>query len=175
MSFTKFVNMTENTPFSPILHIFCTPKRCMHIHCLVLKNNPNYVIFFYKDDIQLQIQVPPPLMKTWVMLCFFCFFFCFQGKTSCTILLFGTHNSSKIKIAFTEGPLWLCSKMCITLCFRYHAIKKNITWSTASSWNFHLLVSESIHFNEKTTSYIFVLKLQAVLHSVLSYIGFDIA
>ena len=25
---------------------FCTPKRCKRVHCLVLKNNPNYVIFF---------------------------------------------------------------------------------------------------------------------------------
>ena len=42
--FQKIVNMTKNTPFSH----FCTflhPKRCMHVHFLVLKNNPNYVIF----------------------------------------------------------------------------------------------------------------------------------
>ena len=32
----------------------------MRVHCLVLKNNPNYVNFFYADDIQLQIQVAPP-------------------------------------------------------------------------------------------------------------------
>ena len=25
---------------------FCTPKRRTHVHCLVLKNNPNYVNFF---------------------------------------------------------------------------------------------------------------------------------
>ena len=35
------------------------PKQCTRVHCLVLKNNPNYVNFFYEDDIQLQIQVPP--------------------------------------------------------------------------------------------------------------------
>ena len=56
MSFPKFVNMTKNTPFFQ----FCTPKRCSCVHCLVLKNNPNYVNFFNEDDIQLQIQVPPP-------------------------------------------------------------------------------------------------------------------
>ena len=42
--------------------IFFTPKWCTHVHCLVLKNNPNdviFFIFFYEDDIQLQIQVPP--------------------------------------------------------------------------------------------------------------------
>ena len=39
---------------------FCIPKRCTRVHCLVLKNNPNYVNFFYADDIQLQIQVALP-------------------------------------------------------------------------------------------------------------------
>ena len=37
-SFPKFVNMTKNTPFFQ----FCT-----YIKCLVLKNNPNYMIFFF--------------------------------------------------------------------------------------------------------------------------------
>ena len=32
-------------PFSNFTH-FCTPKRCTRVHCLVLKNNPNYVNFF---------------------------------------------------------------------------------------------------------------------------------
>ena len=26
---------------------FCTPKRCMRVHCLVQKNNPKYVIFLW--------------------------------------------------------------------------------------------------------------------------------
>ena len=42
---------------------FCTfapLMRCTHEHCLVLKNNPNYMNLFYKDGIQLQIQVCPP-------------------------------------------------------------------------------------------------------------------
>ena len=42
---------TLSSYFAP----FCTPKICTHVHCLVLK------IFFYKDDIQLQIHVPPRL------------------------------------------------------------------------------------------------------------------
>ena len=33
---------------------FCTPKQCTCVHCLVLKNNLNYVNFFNEDDIQLQ-------------------------------------------------------------------------------------------------------------------------
>ena len=62
MSFLKFVSMTKNTLFFPILHIFAPLNdiRGTRVHCLVLKNNPNYVNFFYEDDIQLQIQVLPP-------------------------------------------------------------------------------------------------------------------
>ena len=29
----------------PIFRCFCTPKRCTCVHCLVLKNNPNYMNF----------------------------------------------------------------------------------------------------------------------------------
>ena len=29
---------------------FCTPKRCTRVHCLVLKNNPNYVNFSGRND-----------------------------------------------------------------------------------------------------------------------------
>ena len=52
----------KHTLFTPIFASFCTPIRCTSVHCLVLKNNPNYVkgFFFPEDDIQLQIQVPPP-------------------------------------------------------------------------------------------------------------------
>ena len=65
MSFPKFVNMTKNTPFFfSNFARFCTPKRCTRVHCLVLKNNPNYVIFFYEDEIQLQIQVAPRIVPT---------------------------------------------------------------------------------------------------------------
>ena len=39
---------------------FCTPKRCTHVHRLVLANNPNYMNFFLRGWYQLQIQVPPP-------------------------------------------------------------------------------------------------------------------
>ena len=66
MSFPKFVTMTKHTRpfFFPILHVFaCTPKRCKRVHCLVLKNNSNYVNIFYEDDTQLQIKVAPPVVK----------------------------------------------------------------------------------------------------------------
>ena len=60
MSFPKLVNMAKkHTLFSNFAR-FCTPKRCTRVHCLVLKNNPNYVNFFNQVYIQLQIQVPPP-------------------------------------------------------------------------------------------------------------------
>ena len=42
MPFPKFVNMTKKV-FN--FTRFCTPSRYTHVHCLVLKNNPNYVIF----------------------------------------------------------------------------------------------------------------------------------
>ena len=32
-------------PFFSNFARFCTPKRCTCVHCLVLKNHPNYVIF----------------------------------------------------------------------------------------------------------------------------------
>ena len=46
MSLPKFVNMTKNTPFFSNFARFCIPKRCTRVHCLILKNNPNYVNFF---------------------------------------------------------------------------------------------------------------------------------
>ena len=52
---------SKTQPFSSFTR-FCIPEQCTHIHCLVLKkNNTNYVnFFFYEDDIQHQIQMPPP-------------------------------------------------------------------------------------------------------------------
>ena len=59
MSFPKFVNMTKNTPFFPNFARFCTPKRCTRVHCLVLKNNPNYIFFrgWYPTS---NTSAPPP-------------------------------------------------------------------------------------------------------------------
>ena len=54
--------MTKNT-LSSSFACFCNPKRCMRVHCLVLKNNPDWHESFFEDDIQLQIQVPPQLKK----------------------------------------------------------------------------------------------------------------
>ena len=59
MSFPKFVYMTKNTPFFPILHVFFTPKRCTLVHCLVLKNNPNYVNFWTSLIPPLTFECPP--------------------------------------------------------------------------------------------------------------------
>ena len=38
---------------------FCTPKRCMRVHCLVLKNNPNYVNFFTRMISNFKYKWPP--------------------------------------------------------------------------------------------------------------------
>ena len=60
MSFPKFVYMTKNTPFFSNFARFCTPKRCTHVQCLVLKNNPNYVNFWTSLIPQIDIRVAPP-------------------------------------------------------------------------------------------------------------------
>ena len=39
---------------------FCTPKRYTRVHCLVLKNNPNYVIFFTRMISNFKYKCPPP-------------------------------------------------------------------------------------------------------------------
>ena len=41
---------------------FCTPKRCTRVHCLVLKNNPNYVNFFTRMISNFRYKWPPPGM-----------------------------------------------------------------------------------------------------------------
>ena len=49
----------KHTPFS-IFARFCTPKRCKRVHCLVLKNNPNYVNFFTRMIPNFKYKCPPP-------------------------------------------------------------------------------------------------------------------
>ena len=46
---------------------FCTPKRCTHVHCLVLKNNPNYVIFFTWMISNFRYKWPPPGYGTYLL------------------------------------------------------------------------------------------------------------
>ena len=60
MSFPKCVNLTKNTPFFSIFARFCTPKRCKRVHCLVLKNNPNYVNLFTRMISKFKYKCPPP-------------------------------------------------------------------------------------------------------------------
>ena len=59
ISFPKFVNMTKNALFSDFAR-FCTPKWYMCIHCLVLKNNPNYMNFFSRMISNFKYNPPPP-------------------------------------------------------------------------------------------------------------------
>ena len=52
----------QKTSFSSNSGCFYTPKRCMHEHRLILKNNPHtcfYNFRFHEDDIQIQIKVAP--------------------------------------------------------------------------------------------------------------------
>ena len=60
ISFPKFVNMTKNTPVFSNFVCFCIPKRCKHVHCLVLTNNPNYMNFFTRMISNFKYKCPPP-------------------------------------------------------------------------------------------------------------------
>ena len=58
MSFPKFVIWPKPYPFFQFAR-FCTPKRCTRVHCLVLKNNPNYVNFFTRMISNFKYKWPP--------------------------------------------------------------------------------------------------------------------
>ena len=106
MSFPKFVNMTKNIPFFPQ---FYTHKQYTHVHCLVLKNNPNYVnffFFFYRDDIQFEIQVPPRAALRWIP----------QPKTFTS--------------DFTQWP----QKKMVRSCYSLIACKANYLWCLELFW-----------------------------------------
>ena len=49
----------KHTLFSKFAR-FCTPKRCTRVHCLVLKNNPNYVNFLRGWYPTSNTSAPPP-------------------------------------------------------------------------------------------------------------------
>ena len=54
--------LDQKTLFSSNSGCFYTPKRCMHEHRLILKNNSHtcfYCFRFHEDDIQIQIKVAP--------------------------------------------------------------------------------------------------------------------
>ena len=55
--------MTKNTPFFSNFARFCTPKWCTRVHCLVLKNSPNYVNFWTNLIPPLTFECPPQLQK----------------------------------------------------------------------------------------------------------------
>ena len=56
----------QNLSIWPKTHLFSnfarfwTPKRCTRVHCLVLKNNPNYVNFFTRMISNFKYKSPPP-------------------------------------------------------------------------------------------------------------------
>ena len=51
--------MAKNTPFFPILHVFA-PLNDVRAYIAFPGKTTLLHDFFYEDDIQLQIQVPPP-------------------------------------------------------------------------------------------------------------------
>ena len=58
----NILKLDQKTLFSSNSGYFCTPKRCMHEHRLILKNNSHtcfYCFRFHEDDIQIQIKVAP--------------------------------------------------------------------------------------------------------------------
>ena len=68
------LSLWPKTPFFPISHVFAPlndvralPRR---VHCLVLKNNPNHVIFFPRMISNFKYNCPPPPPgKKWVGIC----------------------------------------------------------------------------------------------------------
>ena len=84
MSFPKFVNMTKNTPFYFRATMYARPLPG-------LEKQPNYI--FFEDDIQLQIQVPPPPRVTQV------------GSQNVRTLTVGlcNRNSGKAYVIFNYG------------------------------------------------------------------------
>ena len=60
MSIPKFVNMTKNIPFFPILHVFAPLNDVRAYIAWSWKTTLITREFFYADYIQLQIQVAPP-------------------------------------------------------------------------------------------------------------------
>ena len=57
--FKKFALYDQKHTLFPNFARFCTPKRCMRVHCLVLKNNPNYVNFWMSLIPPLTFECPP--------------------------------------------------------------------------------------------------------------------
>ena len=58
--FQNLLIWPKTHPFFSNFARFCTPKRCTRVHCLVLKNNPNYVNFFTRMISNFKYKCPPP-------------------------------------------------------------------------------------------------------------------
>ena len=70
MSFPKFVNMTKNTPYFPILHILL-PLNDIRAYIAWSWKTTLITWIFYEDDIELQI--PPPQIYTQKsVVCLYC-------------------------------------------------------------------------------------------------------
>ena len=68
MFFPKFVYMTKNIPFFPVLHVFAPLNDVRAYSNLGLKNNTNYVIFWTSLIPPLTFEWPPPgLIIDWFL------------------------------------------------------------------------------------------------------------
>ena len=142
MSFPKFVNMPKNTPFFPMLHVFA-PLNDVRAYiacrdCLVLKNNPNYVIFFFTRMISsLKYKWPPGLfiylsiyLFIYLFICLvFAYFVCVSAQIQClqyTFTLYitfttprqGIGQSSLLIMLICNSRLWieLCQPFFTSFC-----------------------------------------------------------
>ena len=67
---------------------FCSPKRCTRVHCLVLKNNPNYVNLWTSLIPPLTFEWPP---RVWT---YFAYIFCLPFAKNIWSLCYELHWST---------------------------------------------------------------------------------
>ena len=119
MSFPEFVNMTKNIPFFSNFARFCTPIRCTRVHCLVLKNNPNYVFFFFfffflRGWYPTSNTLVPPPGKKLVGLMVIILLYCIHRRISRGIMgiyamdAMGNHPNVVIINAHYQKLCWWC-------------------------------------------------------------------
>ena len=66
MFFPKFVYIDQKHTLFSNFACFCTPKGCMRVQCLILKNNPNYVNFFTRMISNFKYKWFPPDPGIWM-------------------------------------------------------------------------------------------------------------
>ena len=116
------INGQKHTLFSNFAR-FCTPKRCTRVHCLVLKNNPNYVNFFTRMISNLKYKWPPPGID----------FICYTPLTA--------HNWQKwirVFLTWTCHEIYRDEAVCLKSCKYTYNICENVKFG-AILWKFDIL------------------------------------